>query len=299
MAWGLGVALLLALPLVVYDPRALYEQTVAFHVAKFAAYRPTPSGNLARAWSVVAKDAVVSVAAAAGLLLLVRRRRVPHAAWLALWSVAMLLVVRNQTPLFWRHLVLLSPPLAILASSAFALPLARAPRVAQALAGLAAVLAMATPAALHPDSDRALMPRIPHPSWMPWPSKGDAAHRTGPALLLAAQWIRDNTTPAELVAGDDPIAIYLAGRRAPGQLCDTSMARIAAHSLTLPVATANASLARIVVLRQEGRLADLEGFLAWLHAHYKKQDPWDVDIGVGRSVWIRRAAAPQDKTAKP
>ena len=36
-----------------------------------------------------------------------------------------------------------------------------------------------------------------------------------------------------LVAGDDPIAIYLAGRRAPGQLCDTSMARIAAASSLL------------------------------------------------------------------
>lgn len=291
VVWSLSAAALLLLPLLFYDATALYTQTISFHVAKFAAYRATPNANLWRAWHVIAEDPVVSLAAAAGLVLLTFGNRLA-AAWLGVWGGAMLVVIRKQTPLFWRHLLLVSPPLAILAACAFALPLLRAGRFLRAVVVVGAIVTMALPVAVHPDGVRGLVPTIPDPSWVPWPVPKSLTKESARALQQTAEWIAANTGAGELVGGDDPLAIYLAGRRAPGQLCDTSMARIVARSLTLDAATANSALARVIVLRKDGRLSQLEGYQTWLGRNYELQSPWDIDIGVSRNVWIRKPGTP-------
>lgn len=282
-------ALVLALPLLVYDPSEMYRQTVAFHLAKFDVYRATPAGNLKRAFLALADDPAVTAAAFAGLLLLARRRRLA-ALWLGAWFALMLAVVRGQNPLFWRHLVLLAPPLAVLAGAAFALPLAGRGASVRRAGAAAAMILLLLPAAIAPKHGRALVPTLPHPEWLPWPSGGAPGDVTAAPLTTAAAWIREHSGEGDLVAGDDPIALYLSGRRAPGALCDTSNARIHSGWLTLEEASRHSSRARVIVLREDGRLSKLPGYLLWLTEHFDEQDASKTGVSRNRSVWLRKVA---------
>ena len=110
-------------------------------------------------------------------------------------------------------------------------------------------------------------------------------------LTRVVDWIRDHTEPGELVAGDDPLAIFLAGREAPPALCDTSQARILSHSLTLADAADHSLAARVVVLRKGGRLSHLPGYTRWLRTQYRLLTPAESSVGRSRDVWIRRSSA--------
>jgi 4-amino-4-deoxy-L-arabinose transferase-like glycosyltransferase len=276
----------LALPLLFYDHRALYEQTIAFHLDKHGAYTHERDVNLGRAASHLWTDASVSVGAVLGLALLVLRR-LPVALWLMAWLLTVLAFVAEQTPLFWRHFVLLCPPLALAAA---ALPTLAAERWRPAWRGglaLAMVALLTLPAATDPRQRASILAWIDPP-----PSKGGDM-----PLQRAADWIRRHTRPDELVVSDDPIAVYLAARTTAPALCDTSNARITAESLTLGKAAYHSLAARVIVLARGGRLSRLPGYLRWLRTHYDRQDPSSTGLGPQRNVWIRRAS--RDSPALP
>lgn len=284
--FAVGTLAVLLLPVLLYPPLPVYEQTIAFHVAKFHSYHATPNGNLRKLASMMAADPVVTAAAAAGLAVLAVRNRLA-ALWLALWLATMALVVRGQTPLFWRHLVLVVPPLTAAAAAAFAWPLQRA-NAAGRLAGVAAAIAlMWLPSLRQAHGGHGFLAGLIHAA-APRSRAGNGGPVSGDPLVKTVEWIRANTAPGEFVVGDDPIVIYLAGRRAPGELCDTSQARIHAGSLTLPLATRHTLRSRVVVLRAEGRLSRLKGYLRWMAQHYDRQASLDTGVPPERSVWIRK-----------
>ena len=277
-----GAVAVALLPLLFYDARALYEQTIAFHVTKREVYGARPAENLLRVAGHLRANAALAATALVGGALLALRSRVVLL-WLMTWVFVMLAIITLQSPLFWRHLVLLSPPLA-LAAGVTAPLLAGQLRRPGPMIFTTTVIAFWTAATLMGQGRRsdAVFPLFP----------GSIGRDQGEVLLEnVARWIRDHTEPAELVVGDDPIVIYLAGRQAPPALCDTSTARIVSKSLTLEEATRESSAARVIVLRQGGRLSRMPGYLEWLGGHYEKQSPRETGLSERRSVWIRKASA--------
>lgn len=130
-------------------------------------------------------------------------------AWIA--GSALLLVV--QQPLLDHHFVLLAATLAVPAGAGLGAAVERVPAPARyALAGIAAAALVAG----FVQEERRL-----------WRQDGDA-----PAVTRAAAELRLRTQPDELVGTDLPIVAYLADRRVPGQLVDSSFVRLGTGSLT-------------------------------------------------------------------
>ncbi len=118
-----------------------------------------------------------------------------------------------QQPLLDHHFVLLAATLAVPAGAGLGAAVARVPVPARyAVAGVAA-LALAVGFV---QEERRL-----------WRQDGDP-----PGVTWAADQLRRRTQPDELVGTDLPIVAYLADRRVPGQLVDSSFVRLGTGSLT-------------------------------------------------------------------
>ncbi len=281
-----GAALVLALPLLRYDAEAYFAQAVGFHLSKHDVFHLNELANVRRAVGHLRADAILVATACAGLLLMTMRRQRLAAAWLAVWLVFMVAAISVQTPIFWRHFVLLSPPIAIAAGAAAALAAGRNRR----RAGAVAVAAMAVWTAVTLARGRGLFPLT---------SDGARNDRALASLQEAARWIAMNTREDELVGGDDPMAIYLGGRRTPAGLCDVSSARIVSESLLVEEAARASLEARVIVMRSGGRLSKLPGYFGWLKKNYDARPASLTGLGPQRSVWIRREGATANATSPP
>jgi len=278
-----GAAAVGVVPLLLYDIDALYDQTVTFHVTKHEVFRLLPVSNLWRAANHVRADEAVAAFAGLGIVLMLVRRR-PAALWLLAWFSLMLVVVTFQAPLFWRHFVLLTPPIALAAGAAAPLAGMDLHRRSPVLLTLAAIaLWIATTLSSHSRRGDAVFPLVP---------KSERRNYSVSLLKDISEWIRSNTDASEMVVSDDPMAVFLAGRQVPPTLCDTSSARIKAASLTLENATRESSVARVIVLRKGGRLSSMRGYVAWLGRHYEQQPASETGINPRRSIWIRRGSGP-------
>ncbi len=132
-------------------------------------------------------------------------RRKPLGLWpLWLFAVGAAAFTLTMRPLLDHHLVLLATALAVPAGASVALTLARL----RDWALLALVVFVC--AGLYQEQHRL--------------ARNDVPER--PDYVWAAQVVAQNTSPNELVVSDVPSIPYLAGRREPGQLIDTSIARI-------------------------------------------------------------------------
>ena len=266
-----GAVVVLGIPFLIYDARELWSQAVSFQIAKHEVYELDRAMNLLRAWSRLRGEPVIGVTAIVGAIVLARRGQLVLA-WLACWLVATLVVLMEQTPLFWRHFVLLAPIVA-LAAAALARPLvpSRTPLGAFAVVGALAGMWFCESIAWSS-------------AWFPLdPGITRVRERTS-SLPKAAAWLATNTAADELVVGDDPAAIYLAGRQTVPELCDTSRARIASGFLTLEEARSKSSVARVIVVRTDGRLLKVSGYKAWLKQHYR---PAATSPSLMRTFWIR------------
>jgi len=145
-------------------------------------------------------------AAAAGISAAIVFRR-QLALWL--WVVAALLFLAFQAPLLDHHFVLLAAALGTAAGTSLGAVPGRFATVA--LAG-ACLLAVAGWVQDYRQIDRSTQP--------------EAADVTRAAAI-----VKTLTRPDQLVASDLPIVPYLAGRREPGSLVDTSAVRFAGGSL--------------------------------------------------------------------
>jgi 4-amino-4-deoxy-L-arabinose transferase-like glycosyltransferase len=275
---GLGALLVLGVSLLLYDAGAFYEQVVGFHLSKHDVFDLNWLSNLARVGGHFRADAAMVATAAAGLLLMANRQRGLAASWLTVWLVTMIAALAMQTPIFWRHFVLLSPPIAVAAGVAVVLAAGTSRR--RQLAAVLVAITCWTAVTLH--NDRGIFPLL---------SDGARSEKSLASLTSTAGWIESNTVAGELVASDDPLAVYLAGRRSPAGLCDTSTSRIVAGSLKVEDAARESLHARVIVLRRGGRLSSLPGYVGWLKRNYDYQPKAVSGLETNRVAWIRKPGA--------
>ena len=132
---------------------------------------------------------------------------------LGLWIVASAAFLVYQRPLLDHHLVLIATVLAVPAGAGLGAAVRRVPRHARL--AVAAVAALALLAGLVQE-ERRLARQGGEPAGVRW----------------AAAELRARTIPGELVATDLQIVAYLADRRVPGELIDSSYVRLGTGSLT-------------------------------------------------------------------
>jgi 4-amino-4-deoxy-L-arabinose transferase-like glycosyltransferase len=204
IAGGLAVALALV---IAYAGALseLWHQAVGFHWGARSIAEGESSGRrIVDYFSLHTPTTWAALSAVCAALLL--RRQLGLWAWVAAAIVFLLL----QKPLLDHHFVLLAAALGTAAGASLA---SGQGRLGLALLGVAGVTAVAGWVQDY---------RQIHRSTKPEPAE----------IREAARVVRGMTRPGELVASDLPIVPYLADRREPGNLVDTSAVRFASGSLT-------------------------------------------------------------------
>lgn len=296
---SLGIAALLGaagLSLVTLLPFAgrwgtLWSQVVAFHLAAASSASHGLRYNLHLLAATLFSDGLLPLALLAllfaCLMLLARRTSLAARAWVllpaALWTLASLLLVLREQPLFVHDITLVTPPLALLAALAFHLTLATdaaATSSAQA-PGRGTFLSPATLRSI----SLSLMSAALALGVVVGAASAVTATRYLPAAEVQMAYILDANTPAEdVIITDDPYAAALADRAVPPQLVDTSSVRIASGYLTA------AQLERLItdedartILFGSGRFAQIPGFRAWVAARFHLA----ANLGNGRILYIK------------
>ncbi len=129
------------------------------------------------------------------------------------WIAASAAFLIYQQPLFDHHMVLIATALAVTGGMGLGAAVRRTPEPARiAVAGVGALLLVAGVVQEGRRLDRQV---------------GESA-----AIRTIARQLHARTTPTELIGTDLPIVPFLADRRVPGQLVDTSSVRLGIGSLT-------------------------------------------------------------------
>jgi hypothetical protein len=258
--WGAAALLPILFCLLAYDPAALYEQAVAFRFHLRTAIPWRMSQHLLQFDPFWRQQWGTVVLGLAGLVLLVLRARWEIMIPLGLWLAAEVVSVGLHSPLFLHHLVILLPPLSLLAGVAAvetAACLAQR-RWAWSALGLAGGLAflLALPGALQ--LNRTLQEA----------SFGREAE--------AVAFLQQVTAPGDRVISDNLLLPFVAGRQTPPPLGDVAQVaidsgrqtsqRLIAISEAYPVeAVANWAL----------RLPYLAEYMEWVERHYLVRRAWD------------------------
>jgi 4-amino-4-deoxy-L-arabinose transferase-like glycosyltransferase len=214
----------------------VWQGVFGAHLDARSGHQPGPQSNLSRIIHLPDLHTPFGWIAWAGLALavvwLVRRR--PLGLWpLWLFTAGAAAFTLTMRPLLDHHLVLLTTALAVPAGAAVALTLERLQRWTLLL------LVAFVCAGFYQEHNRLARNDVAEPADYQW------ATRTVAAI----------TSPNELVVSDVPSIPYLAHRREPGQLIDTSIARIIDEYLT-PAGVLNQidkSGARVVVVGRNFR----------------------------------------------
>ena len=210
-ALGFGVVVLAFVVGYRHVLHEVWKGVVGAHLDARGGHQPGAESNLSRVVHVPDLHTPFGWLALAGIALslvwLVRKR--PLGLWpLWLFTLGAAIFTLTMKPLLDHHLVLLATALAVPAGAAVALSLRRLPP-ALARAGVALV-ALAVLAGFAQEHRRLARNDVAEPADYQWAVRALDAH----------------TAAGELVVSDVPAIPYLAGRHQPGQLIDTSIARI-------------------------------------------------------------------------
>jgi hypothetical protein len=253
--------------------QAVYQQAIGFHLAAGESFASTLSQNLRLVLLNTTATYPLMLLTLLGFIVgLVRRRW--HVLTAGAWTLAALLILLRQQPLFPHHLVLLIPGLALCA----ALGLMPAPKTfASDMMALQARLRRLLPS-LSAQGARVALVGLPllllvgvlalnlrtnldHPLGLP------AADAT--RLVQVANDLRQFTTPQQTVITDDQYIAMLADRNVPPALVDTSAVRIETGYLTAAQVIAIAQQSQVgAILFYSGRFQQLSGFQTWVEQHF-------------------------------
>ena len=269
-AGGLGAVVVVMAP---YADQlgALYGQAVGLHVTTRASEPQSLGQKVQRiidSYPQVVPALVALVGCVAGAL-----RRVGWVGMLVAWLAAALAVDLAQGPLFIHHLVVLVPPLCLLAGAAPGLVISalaarseRAATTGSALTRVVAGLGVLLAAGLGVATMTSPLP------------PGDQSAQ--PAITAINRYVE----PGVYVVTDQLFAAAWTGHPTAPNLVDVSFARISAGELTPAQveAATEASGARAVVY-STGRLTALAGFQDWVRQLFRLV----YDGGGGLQVWTR------------
>jgi hypothetical protein len=244
VAGGLLGSIVLLLP-VLSSPSAAFDDLVLSHLRAGQAQATGPADNLKLL--ILRREEPLEALAAIGALIALLRRDRRIGALLA-WAAVSVVAVLFYKPLFPHHLVMLTPPLALVAAVGLAPTLTLRAR-ALATAGLVLATVAAGVFIVARDT-RQLVTADLHD-----------------AELTAA--VRALSRPGDFWISDNPFAVAAADRDIPGLLVDTSGQRTAAGLLT----ATDLEAARVRhdirwMLADSFRLPRVPGFLAWRDAHF-------------------------------
>jgi 4-amino-4-deoxy-L-arabinose transferase-like glycosyltransferase len=173
----------------------------------------TPQSNVHRALTFVDPRTpfgclvIAGAAASAVVAVLGRSRRLLAALWL--WGLCGYAFILAMHPLSDHHFVFLAVSLALPAGVGLGVLSAALPRRAAAAAAVAVASFVA--AGFYQQRHEII----------------DSVTAKPPEITWAIDQVRAHTRPGQLVVSDLPAVPYLAGRQMPGELIDTSIARIA------------------------------------------------------------------------
>jgi 4-amino-4-deoxy-L-arabinose transferase-like glycosyltransferase len=216
-ALGFGVVVLAFVVGYRHVLHEVWKGVFGAHLDARGGHQPGAESNLSRVVHVPDLHTPFGWLALAGIALslfwLVRRR--PLGLWpLWLFTLGAAIFTLTMKPLLDHHLVLLATALAVPAGAAVGCSLRRLPPVA-ARAGVALV-ALAVLAGFAQEHRRLARNDVAEPADYQWAVRALDAHTAADALVVS----------------DVPAIPYLAGRHQPGQLIDTSIARIVNEYLT-------------------------------------------------------------------
>lgn len=272
-AGALGMALAVAAALAPFagDLNTVYRQAIGLHLGARVSEPQSLGEKLQRI-----RDSYPAVAPALAALVTCVAAVVRRAGWVGMlvaWLATALAADLAQGPLFIHHLLVLAPPMALLAGAAPALVIDAV--VARRQGGGATLTwfrgavvgaAIVVIAALGVRAMTGPMPVI-DPS-------------NPPTIAAIRAWV-----PAGVViVTDEPFSAAYSGHPVPPNLVDQSHARITSGELTTARVEADtqAAGARAVVF-STGRLDTLVGFQDWVAQHFRLV----YNSGSGLQVWIR------------
>jgi hypothetical protein len=271
LAGGIVVCVWLAF----YSFGYLYDQVFNFHFAMRQVFPLERSNNLQQIGELLRAEIGLTLSAILGFIILFRKNFLV-AAWLCIWIVAVSIFAINHTPLYWRHLALLLPPLALAAGAS----VLWVPDVWPGIWSRPLLLLLLLPL-FHYETGAGVGLSI----------KRDLKTLSAGAQLEAQnrvveKLIRQHTLPKDFVVSDEQIQVFLAGRLSPPQLCDTSYSRIRAGYLTDDEAIQASEGARMIIF-SNGRLSQLYKYRQWVRSHYRTLPEPEDSVGGLNEIYIQ------------
>jgi hypothetical protein len=274
MVFALACGIVIFVWLSFYDFGHLYDQVASFHLAMRNVFPLERISNLQQIGELLRAEIGLTLSAVLGLIILFRKNFLV-AAWLCIWIISVCIFALNHTPLYWRHLVLLLPPLALAAGASV----------------------LWVPDVWRRNWSRPLLLLLLLPLFNYETGAGIGLSFTRDLKTLSAgsqleeqnreveKLIRQYTRPGDFVVSDEQIQVFLAGRWLPPQLCDTSFSRIRAGYLTDEQAIQASEGARMIIF-SNGRLSQLSQYRQWVRSHFRTLMEPENSVGMNE-VYIR------------
>jgi hypothetical protein len=220
LLWLLGVALVLLVVALWFDPPLVYQQVIDFRL-DLRAVTVAGSADVNVTEDLHPADLLALLPLLVGALAsvpLLRHNR-PTLLWVwGAWLLLGLLMLRTHIPLRPRHLVIVLPPLAVLSAVAITGGWARLhTRVARGVLGVVVVLLVVTTAGW---------------AWMRAPIPDFTLNQ--PARANVIDYIRATTSPTDCIVSKENRFYFLTDRFPPPFLSEVSTSRLFSQKLTLP-----------------------------------------------------------------
>lgn len=263
LATGLfGVTVVVLLPFASHLD-SVYDQVVRFHLVAAHTSGRALGENLWIIGHTLLAAPLVYIAVLAGILVVWQRMWVSVP--LILWALAAFVALALQQPLWEKHVVLLTPALAMISGCGIFAAWQAFTGPGRQRVGLAITLIL-------------LMITVSVDLAKNWWANARANAQLPSRIFELATALQNNSAPDEFVLSDDQYVAALANRDLPPQLVDTSFVRISSGYLTTAELQDLIIANRIhAILFASGRLNQVPDFRAWVSQKYTQVAAFDHD----------------------